>query len=175
MTSLGDAGSQRHAAGEFLRETCSLRPATPLRVQAWRKRVRDPHILLVTLRSRLYVEACNWRESDMRVFLGWRHSAAKVALALLASCLTTSVAFADANLPGRDCNARFNCKIAGGGKCWFEIATSKGTKLFVVPAGQSRTLFGLTRGDIVCDSTRGPPPNGPAGHCHDINMSCARN
>lgn len=101
-----------------------------------------------------------------------------VVAAVLAACAlanTPGAALADANLPGRDCNARFNCLPGDSPRCWFRIAMSRGTMSFVLPAGHSRTIYGLTRGDVVCDSNRGPPRNGPAGHCREIRMICERN
>jgi hypothetical protein len=98
-----------------------------------------------------------------------------ISLALLSGCFPVTGAFADANLPGRDCHASFSCPVGTGPKCWFTIAMSSGTKTFTVAAGHSQTMYGLTRGDVVCDSNDGPPATGPAGHCRDINMICARN
>jgi hypothetical protein len=72
-----------------------------------------------------------------------------ISLALLSGCFPVISAFADANLPGRDCHASFSCPVGTSAKCWFTIAMSSGTKTFTVAAG--------------------------AGHCRDINMACARN
>lgn len=108
--------------------------------------------------------------------VSWRRGyVVTISLALLTGCFPVTGALADANLPGRDCNAVFSCPIGTSPKCWFTIATSNGTKTFTVAAGHSQTMYGLTRGDVVCDSNTGPPATGPAGHCRDINMTCARN
>jgi hypothetical protein len=98
-----------------------------------------------------------------------------LALMLLPAFLgPPTPAFADENLPGKDCDAVFTCDPGTSPQCWFTIAMSSGTKTFTVPAGHSQTIYGLTRGDVVCTSNTGPPPDGPAGNCRDINMHCAR-
>jgi hypothetical protein len=96
------------------------------------------------------------------------------ALILLQTCVVPALALADENLPGRDCDAVFTCDMGTSPQCWFTIAMSSGTKSFTVRAGESQKMYGLTRGDVVCSSNTGPPGNGAAGNCHEINMHCAR-
>lgn len=69
------------------------------------------------------------------------------------------------------CSANFSCSIGASPTCWFTIISEGSTKTVTVPAGESRTLYGMRPGDLYCSSNSGTPNLGNCGPKR-INMKC---
>lgn len=95
-----------------------------------------------------------------------------VAAAVTVLVALSSPATADRDLPGRQCTARFTCSFGDDPQCFFRIITASGSRVITVPAGESRTIFGLRRGDVFCENERRIPPPNCWGRARDIRMTC---
>lgn len=80
---------------------------------------------------------------------------------------------------GRACSARFTCKFGESPRCYYRISDHRGggARDLVVPAGASRTVYGLHRGAIYCFS-RQPFDEGDAAAADcilgmkEVRMTC---
>jgi hypothetical protein len=80
---------------------------------------------------------------------------------------------------GRACYARFTCKFGETPRCYFRIADHEGggARELVIPAGESRRVYGLHRGAVYCFS-RQPFEDGVAAGVDcvlgmkEVRMTC---